>query len=136
MTEKRPDRTLGPVHQSFWDGCAAGELRIQHCGACGHRPWPAVEVCDRCGQAALSWAPVSGRGTVLSWCSLVQDYYKGAFPLPHDCLLVELEEGPLFISNPRGFAFDEITPDMPVRVAFLDAEDSAGPFRLPVFERV
>jgi hypothetical protein len=52
---------------------------------------------------------------------------------PLGTILVELEEGPLFVSNPSGFSWKEITPDMPVKVAFLDCEDSAGPFSLPVF---
>ena len=28
MSEKRADRTLGPGHDTFWQYCAEGELRI------------------------------------------------------------------------------------------------------------
>jgi len=70
----------------------------------------------------------------VSWCAFHYDYYQGLMPLPYDAILVELEEGPLFISNPVGVDFAGLTADAPAQVAFLDCEDSAGPFRLPVFE--
>jgi hypothetical protein len=41
----------------------------------------------------------------------------------------------LFISNPEGFGRDETAFEMPVKLAFLDCEDAAGRFRLPVFEK-
>lgn len=135
MAETRPNRTLRPIDEPFWAACARGQLQLQQCEACGHRAWPPLAACDQCGGDTLIWKDVSGRGTVLSACSFVQDYYKGVFPIPHDTILVALEEGPLFLSNPHGFAFDDIAPDMPVTVAFLDCEDEAGPFKLPVFAK-
>jgi uncharacterized OB-fold protein len=135
MTEARPNRKLGGNHDIFWDYCSKGELRLQRCRQCGELQWPVVAACDHCGHDGFTWEAMSGRGTVLSWCTFDKDYYAGLFPMPWDVLLVELEEGPLFISNPHGFTREEIAPDMPVKVAFLDCEDQAGAFKLPVFER-
>lgn len=135
MREKRPDRTLGPGHDEFWAYCGKGELRLQRCDTCGHVSWPVVSACEQCGGAGFSWRRMSGRGRVASWCSFERDYYGGVLPLPWDTILVELEEGPLFISNPQGFALDDMAPHMAVVVDFLDCEDTAGPFRLPVFRR-
>jgi hypothetical protein len=42
---------------------------------------------------------------------------------------------PLFLSNPKGFAYGDTTEGMRVRVTFVDREDQAGPYKLPVFER-
>jgi uncharacterized OB-fold protein len=134
MAHKRPDRTRGPAHDAFWAWCEMGELRLQRCGACGKLSWPPVQACDHCGGAELTWERMSGRGKVVSWCTFERDYYNGALPIPWDTILVELEEGPLFVSNPHGFTWTDIRPDMPVTVAFIDCEDSAGLFRLPVFE--
>lgn len=131
----RPDRTLGPRHDEFWEHCAHGELRLQRCKACAELAWPVVKTCEHCGSSDLVFAAMSGRGKVISWATFERDYYQGVLPIPWDTILVELEEGPLFISNPQGFSWPEITPEMPVRVAFIDAEDHDGPFRLPVFER-
>lgn len=135
MAQKRPDRVRGPNHDDFWTFCDKGELRLQRCENCGHRPWPVVSACEHCGESAFSWDLMSGRGTVLSWCSFHHDYYRGAFSIPHDVILVALEEGPLLISNPSGFTEAEIGPDMPVKVEFLDCEDRGGAYKLPVFAR-
>jgi uncharacterized protein len=135
MTEKRPDRTLGEGHDTFWQWCDKGELRLQRCDGCDHLTWPVVRKCEACGERGFSWEQMSGRGKVVSWTTFQQDYYRGVLRVPYDTILVELEEGPLFLSNPHGFGRDDLSADMPVKVTFIDAEDSAGAFRLPVFER-
>lgn len=135
MAEKKPDRTLGRNHDTFWEWCGKGELRLQRCGGCGHLAWPVVRKCESCGDQAFTWEQMSGRGKVVSWSTFQQDYYGGIIPVPYDTILVELEEGPLFLSNPQGFSWPDLSPDLPVKLAFIDAEDSAGAFRLPVFER-
>ena len=135
MSEKRPNRTLGPGHDEFWAGCAKGELRIQRCTSCGRHSWPVVSVCEHCGRADLKFDAMSGKGKVVSWCSFVQDYYRGVMPVPYDTIMVELAEGPIFISNPADFTYDDISFEMPVELTFVDAEDAAGPFRLPVFRK-
>jgi uncharacterized OB-fold protein len=78
---------------------------------------------------------MSGRGRIVSWASLVQDYYRSVLPTPYDTILVELEEGVLFTSNPLGFAAADVEAGMAVSLAFIDCVDDAGPFRLPVFAR-
>lgn len=133
--ERRPDRTRGSEHDAFWAWCEKGELRLQGCADCQGLCWPPVRSCEHCGGSALAWRRMSGRGKVVSWCTFERDYYDGLLPIPWDTILVELEEGPLLVSNPRGFGWKDIAPDMPVKVAFLACEDAAGPFRLPVFEK-
>ena len=133
MTQTRPNRTLGPGHDDFWAGCAAGELRIQHCNACDKHSWPVVGDCEHCGSTDLRWQVMSGKGKVVSWCCFVQDYYRGVMSVPYDTIMVELAEGPIFMSNPADFAYDDITFEMPVEVTFIDAEDAAGALKLPVF---
>lgn len=135
MSELRPNRTLGPDHDTFWAYTAQGELRLQKCDACGHYAWPVVQACEQCGSTGLSWARMSGRGRIVSWCTFEREYYKGTLPIPWDTIMVELDEGPLFISNPLGFTWREFEPEMAVKVAFIDCHDHAGEFRLPVFER-
>ncbi len=78
---------------------------------------------------------MSGKGKVISGCTFEHDYYGGALPIPWDVVLVELEEGPLLISNPHHFTRDAFTFGMPVELAFIECEDTAGTFNLPVFER-
>lgn len=135
MSEKRPDRTLGGPHSEFWDWCAKGELRLQRCGSCGDISWPPVEACQHCGGTGLSWDRMSGSGKVASWCTFERDYYRGVLPIPWDTILIELDEGVLFLSNPQGFTWRETEIGMPVQLAFIECEDSTGPFSLPVFAK-
>ncbi|MGB8365951.1 MAG: Zn-ribbon domain-containing OB-fold protein [Rhizomicrobium sp.] len=135
MAQKRPDRTLGRGHDEFWSWCNKGELRLQHCASCGETSWPIVKACEYCGSAELAWQRMSGRGRIVRWCCFERDYYLGLLPISWNTILVELEEGPLFISNPERFDWQDITLGMPVKVAFVACEDSSGAFSLPVFER-
>jgi len=135
MAERRPDRTRGPEHDAFWAWCDKGELRLQACADCREISWPPVKECEHCGGARLTWEPMSGRGKVVSWCTFERDYYNGALPIPWDTILVELEEGPLFVSNPQAFTWREVEYDLAVTLDFIDCEDSAGAFRLPVFAK-
>ncbi|MEY4159654.1 MAG: hypothetical protein RLZZ136_275 [Pseudomonadota bacterium] len=135
MVAKRPDRKLGAGHDTFWAWCDKGELRLQRCGNCGGLSWPAIMACEHCGDTALEWERMSGEGKIVSWCSFEHDYYRGVMPIPYDTILVELAEGPLFISNPDGFTREDIVVDLPVKLTFWDCEDGAGRFKLPVFTR-
>jgi uncharacterized OB-fold protein len=135
MAQTRPNRTLGPGHDDFWTACDQGALRIQRCTSCNNLAWPVVATCEHCGSAELAWETMSGKGKVVSWCSFVQDYYRGMLPVPYDTIMVELAEGPIFMSNPADFTYDEISFEMPVEVTFIDAEDGAGAFKLPVFRK-
>jgi len=135
MSERRPNRVLGPQHDRFWTYCDAEELRLQRCNACRHVSWPPVERCEICDGASLTWENLSGRGRVISWCTFERRYYA-ELPIPWDAILVELDEGPLFLSNPRGFRAPDAAPGMTVQVTFLECEDDSGPFRLPVFEAI
>jgi uncharacterized OB-fold protein len=135
MVQRRPNRVRGPDHDEFWLYCDDGELRIQRCEACRHLSWPPVGVCERCGRDQLEWELLSGDGSIVSWCTFERPYYP-ELSVPWDTILVELDEGPLFISDPSGFDCEEIVYGMRVHVAFVDCEDDAGAFRLPVFEAV
>lgn len=134
MAEKRPGRERGPLDLVFWDWCAKGELRLQQCGKCAGYTWPVAESCEHCGHGEMDWAAMSGRGRLVSWCAFHQDYYQGLLPVPYDCILVELDEGPLFLSNPKGFGWDRFADGLEVKLAFISCEDDGGAFSLPVFE--
>ncbi len=135
MVNQRPDRILGPGHNEFWEWCNRDELRLQCCNNCNSLMWPVIQNCENCGHDEFNWQAMSGRGKIVSWCSFEHDYYKGMFKIPHDTILVELEEGPLFISNPANFTYQDAELEMPVKVTFLECNDSAGNFKLPVFEK-
>jgi uncharacterized protein len=91
------DGMLQPVvdeySQPFWDGTAAGELRVQACGDCGRLRFPPRPMCPWCQSLAADWQVMSGRGTVFSFVvphpPLLPAYAEVA---PFNVVLVELEE--------------------------------------------
>src|SRR5688572_2719282 len=91
------DGMLRPVvdeySQPFWDGTAAGELRVQACGDCGRLRFPPRPMCPWCRSLAMDWQVMSGRGSVYSFVvphpPLLPAYAEVA---PFNVVLVELEE--------------------------------------------
>ncbi|MBI2169422.1 MAG: OB-fold domain-containing protein [Actinobacteria bacterium] len=79
----------------FWDGCAAGELRVQACGECGRLRFPPRPMCPWCQSFAHNWNAVSGRGRVWSFvvphAPLLPAYQEFA---PYNVIVVELDEDP------------------------------------------
>ncbi|WP_242909364.1 Zn-ribbon domain-containing OB-fold protein [Actinomadura terrae] len=92
-----PDIT--PRNQPYWDGLAAGELRLQKCSACGRHRFPDAPLCPECLSGEASWEAVSGTGTIWSWCTMHQKYFAAfADEVPYRLVYVRLAEGPLVIS--------------------------------------
>ena len=65
MTVIRP--MVNRDSQAFWDGTAAGELRIQVCNACGAKRFPPGPACPDCGALDRGFEATAGRGTVFSY---------------------------------------------------------------------
>ena len=85
-----PDRDTEP----FWEGCRAGELRVQRCAACQAWLWQPRPVCSRCQKDGPLWTRVSGAGRIASW-PVIRPPTLPAYAdlVPFAVLLVELEEG-------------------------------------------
>jgi uncharacterized protein len=87
----QPDEDSAP----FWDGCAAGELRVQRCGACGRRRMPPRPMCPSCRSLSADWGAMSGRGRIWSWVvahpPLLEPYASEA---PYVVAVVELDDDP------------------------------------------
>jgi uncharacterized OB-fold protein len=134
MWQRRPNRTLGVPHDQFWEFCNHRELRLQRCDSCSNFAWPPVERCRNGDDGQLTWQAAEGTGHLVSWATFEHQYHPEVLP-PWDTILVELDEGPLFVSNPFGFGWKDMEPALPVEVDFVDCEDDAGRFLLPVFRR-
>jgi uncharacterized OB-fold protein len=133
MAIERPVRRLDPYAEQFWDFTKDKEFRLQRCTECGKYRWPPAPVCEQCLSEAYEWMPVSGRGTVLSWVVFRRQYFP-EYPTPHYVVMVELEEGPLFISNPVETGEADLKDGLRVSLAWAEGHDRFGDYNLPVFK--
>ena len=133
MTEPRPLPTPTPLSQPFWDGTRQHRLRVQRCDACGELRFPPQVLCRACLGERYQWVDTSGRGTVHSLTVLHSPAGPAfAADVPYVVAVIELDEGPLLLSNVVGCAPDEVTIGAPVEVDFVDVTDEITlyPFRL------
>ena len=115
--------------EGFWEGTAAGELRLQVCGVCGALRFPPRVMCPHCQSTERHWRPVSGRGTIWSFVVCHPPLLPAYAPFaPYPVVTVTLEEARALrmvgnlVSGPDG-PINEIDPGTivigePVRVVF------------------
>ncbi len=132
MATQRPPRVIDPYAERFWAFTEQQELRLQRCGECGRFRWPPGPVCDQCLSEDYAWEEVSGRATLLSWVIYRRQYFP-EYPDPHTVLMVELDEGPLLVTQPLEIQTHELRDGLALELSWLDGEDRHGAYQLPVF---
>jgi uncharacterized OB-fold protein len=121
-----------PETQPFWDGCAAGELRLQRCTSCDAHYFPPRPFCPDCLSDDVTWEAVSGRGTLHTY--VINHRPAPGFEAPYAIAVVQLDEGPRMMSNIVGVdqTPEALVLDMPLEVTF----EERGEVQLPVFRPV
>ncbi len=124
-----PTRTVRPMVNRdtayFWEGTAAGELRIQRCGACGVLRHPPGPLCPSCGAAQREHVVSPGLGAVHSYVVHHAPQIPGK-KLPMVLAVVALEEGVRMIGEVRGLdpaAVDDSLIGARVQVDFDRIDD-------------
>jgi uncharacterized protein len=95
-----PRRALpqpSPETLPFWEGCKAGELRLQRCDSCQHAYFPPRPFCPKCAGRAVSWFAASGRAQLYSY--VIHHRPVPGFTPPYSIAVVELAEGPRMMTN-------------------------------------
>jgi len=114
----------------FWDGTAAGELRVQRCAACGALRHPPGPMCPACGEASDGgYVVASGTGEVFSYVVHHHPPVPGK-KLPMVVALVQLPEGVRMVGEMPGVRPDQVRVGLPVRVTFVPA----GAMSLPAWQ--
>lgn len=119
------------ISRPFWEGCHAGELRLQQCDACATYVFYPSYCCTACGHRHLTWRALSGRGRIHS----VTQVHRPSHPAlgeagPYALALIELEEGPIMMSNVVGAPPEAVVIGRAVSVDFRQV---AAELSLPVF---
>ncbi len=130
-----PDRILPqptPETQHFWDGCKAGELRLQRCKRCGDSYFPPRAFCPACGSRDVEIYAASGKATLYSYV-INHRPRPDMGTEPHSIAVVELAEGPRMMTNIVGCPQtpEALELDMPVEVVFETFGEIALPFFKP-----
>lgn len=131
----KPLPRINAINRPFFEGCNAGELRLQRCLApgCGRHVYFPRVCCPHCGGGDLRWGAVSGRGTIRTWTLVRRPQHPSFLPdAPYAFLAVALAEGPLMYSRLAGPPPEgEELIGRGVRAVFVEHE--AGQ-KLPFFE--
>ena len=126
---------IGRDSQFFWDGTAAGELRIQKCNACGVLRFPPGPTCVDCGRFDRGHVVASGTGTVFSYVVHRYPPVPGK-DLPIVIALVDLDEGVRMVGEVVGAVSDsgdaDIEIGMRLRVDYRKVDDE---LTLPIWRR-
>ena len=132
MPRALPEPT--PETRNFWEGCKAGELRLQRCRACKEAYFPPRPFCPRCGGRDVEVFAASGKATLYSYVINFRPRPDMGTE-PHSIAVVELEEGPRMMTNVVGCPQtpEALQLDMALQVLF---EKQSEEISLPLFEPV
>ena len=114
---------VSPDTAFFWDGTAAGELRIQRCGGCGALRHPPGPMCPACGAARPGYVVAAGTGEVYSYVVQHHPPVPGK-QMPLVVALVALAEGVRMVGELLGVSPDRARIGLPVRVEFVRIDDT------------
>ncbi len=122
---------VSPDTAFFWEGLAAGELRIQRCEDCGRLRHPPGPACPSCGSLRPSYVVSSGAGTIFSYVV----HHHPAVPgrtAPFVVALVELAEGVRMLGQLRDADPSAVTVGAYVELALekIDSELTLPAWRL------
>jgi uncharacterized OB-fold protein len=106
-------------NEYFWEGTAAGELRIQKCGSCGALRHPPGPSCPQCHAFEREYVVSAGAGTVFSHVVHRHPPIPG-HALPIRVALVDLDEGVRMIAT----ADADVEIGDRVQVAFRRIDDT------------
>lgn len=125
----RPLPMLNRDNIAFWTGGERGELLIHRCTDCAYLVHPPAAFCPRCEGRDVAPAPVSGRGTVVSFSVNYRAWTPG-LPVPYVLAFVELAEQAdvRIATNITGCAPEDVHIGMAVKVRFERYEDVWLPF--------
>jgi len=126
----RPRPVPTPETRHFWDGTAAGELRLQRCVQCHQVYFPPRPFCPSCASREVDVVQASGRATLYSY--VIHHRPTPGFAEPYAIAVVTLAEGPRMMTNivdcPQ--TPEALVLDMALDVVFARLDDD---ITLPLF---
>lgn len=113
-----------PETEEFWNAARDGRLALRYCRGCNRFHYYPRSICPHCFSDQTEWRDARGSGSIH-----VVSVMRRA-PVPYAIAYIELDEGPMMISNVVNCELDSLQVGQRVRLCF--AEFDGG--KLPVFE--
>jgi uncharacterized OB-fold protein len=126
------DIVVDAESKEFWDGIAAGELRVQRCESCGQAVFYPRALCTHCHSDRLVWTVAKGTGTVYSYTVAHRGFGEFAAQAPFTVALVDLDEGVRMLTRIVGGGPIEIGDRVRLEITRLDADSPELPCFRPV----
>ncbi|MGH2372914.1 MAG: Zn-ribbon domain-containing OB-fold protein [bacterium] len=117
----------------FWEGLARGEFLLLRCEQCLGWRWPLAGCREHANKPYLQdlkWVRASGQGKVLTY-TIQRVPHDPAFSVPYVYAIIELDEGPVMVSNIVHCPPEAVRIGMPVRVVLRRITKE---YTLPLFE--
>lgn len=87
-------------NEFFWDAAKNKKLTFQKCKKCGHVIWPPSNICPICYSKDITTITSKGRGKIYSFAVFRVPFHESVKEnIPYVLAVVELEEGPMIVSN-------------------------------------
>jgi uncharacterized OB-fold protein len=103
--------------KAFWEAAKQHVLTAYHCKNCGTYYSQPTD-CIKCNNPQMEWGRVSGKGWLY---------------IPYNVAWVQLDEGPILMTNIIGCKNEDLQVEMPVEVVFDDITEE---FSLPKFRPI
>jgi uncharacterized OB-fold protein len=82
----------------MWESIRARSWSLQKCDDCSKFRYPPAPNCPHCLCLGSQWVPLAGAGEILSWVVFHREYLP-EFKPPYNVVTVQLQEGPIVVSN-------------------------------------
>jgi uncharacterized OB-fold protein len=119
--------------ERFWTALREdGVFLLQRCRDCReYAGYPKI-FCPHCYSDAVGWEPASGRGTIYTFSTVTANPPSTFLDeLPYTIAIVDLEEGPRFLTRLVNVEPESVECGMPVRLAIERVDDRIS---MPMFE--
>lgn len=113
-----------PETEEFWKMARGGRLALRYCRGCNQFHYYPRSICPHCFSDKTEWRDARGLGAIHVFSVMRRA------PVPYAIAYVELDEGPMMISNIVNCEFDSLRIGQRVRVCFAGFDGG----KLPVFE--
>jgi len=128
-----PD-TIDDYINTFREGCKEHTLIFQQCHDCGHVRWPMSFVCPKCASQKAQWIQSEGKGRVYTYVVFHVPFHPEFIDkIPYIVAIIELREGPHFLTNIVGCTGTQVKCGMEVEIIW---EEASSRISLPKFRPV